>query len=569
MLARRYIKLTLAMVIAVLIIGITTPVCAKLSLTQEEKDYIAGGTVIKAVSLDGVAPLQYTNDSGEAEGISRRVLAEISDMTGLLFDYKLYDSLEEAYATDPDINIAIPYHYAPEGMVLSKPFLKSETILFMHSSLDSNQLEDKRYAALRGRTVPEEVKEENKVYFDTREESLDAVEKGKADYGHGNAYSVAFYTLQNGYKNIVSIPVAQEPREYCVGVMKGNDILLSIINKSIESIDSRHIQTLVLDAATHIDQRLTPSMVMEAYGDKILVIAIFIMAILLSSVVYNISIRKTLDMQNKRYELLARISNECLFEFYIKSKQLRLSETCYMLFGVGSGLDKTEELLKDILANIRLDASPSLIKLPLMDDETGVFKIIHSSIRDDSGRPYSIVGKLIDVSEEAAEKMRLTSLSQSDGLTGLYNATTTRGLITRRINNKDDQLTDALILIDSDQLKSVNDTYGHLAGDEVIKSIGSAMKLTFRNTDIMGRIGGDEFCIYIENISDAAFIKTKCRQLNTAIGKLNKEFYSSVSIGIAFHKGEKTYEELFMEADTALYQAKQQGGAQVVLFAPD
>ncbi|MDI9475344.1 MAG: hypothetical protein QM295_00750, partial [Bacillota bacterium] len=96
------------------------------------------------------------------------------------FQYKLYDSNREAYADiDHDIFFGIPYHYASNGMVLSKPFLKTETILYINSSLDSSQLDDKIYAAVRGRVPPEGINEENMVCFDRREESLDAVERGK------------------------------------------------------------------------------------------------------------------------------------------------------------------------------------------------------------------------------------------------------------------------------------------------------------------------------------------------------------------------------------------------------
>ncbi|MFW5648507.1 MAG: hypothetical protein ACOCG5_05425 [Candidatus Alkaliphilus sp. MAG34] len=122
------------------------PVCAetRLLLTNEEKNYIAEAGVLEAISINGVAPVQYTDTKGKIQGISKRVLEEISDMTGLVFRYKLYDSNEEAYEdTGYDVFFGIPYHYASNGMVLSKPFLKTETILYINSSLESNQLDDK------------------------------------------------------------------------------------------------------------------------------------------------------------------------------------------------------------------------------------------------------------------------------------------------------------------------------------------------------------------------------------------------------------------------------------------
>ena len=78
--------------------------------------------------------------------------------------------------------------------------IESETILYINLLVDSSQLYEKVYAAVKGSDLPEGIKEENAIYFDTREESMEAVESGKADYGYGNAYSVSFYTLQNNFK---------------------------------------------------------------------------------------------------------------------------------------------------------------------------------------------------------------------------------------------------------------------------------------------------------------------------------------------------------------------------------
>ena len=72
-------------------------------------------------------------------------------------------------------------------------------------------MEDKIYAAIKG-CPSRRIKPEKAIYFNTREEGLNAVEKGQADYGYGNAYSVAYYTLLNNYKNIVTVPQEKETR---------------------------------------------------------------------------------------------------------------------------------------------------------------------------------------------------------------------------------------------------------------------------------------------------------------------------------------------------------------------
>ncbi|MCK9216668.1 MAG: GGDEF domain-containing protein [Firmicutes bacterium] len=561
----------------------------QLDLTEEEKDYIARGIVLKGVTIDGVAPLHYTNSDGEIKGITIRILDEISEMTGLKFEYELYNSVDEALKSDYDIYLSATGSYAPADMILSHPYLKSETILFINSSVDPNYLGNKVYAGVKGGQLPEGVKEENAVYYGTREDTLNAVEKGKADYGYGNAYSVAYYTLLNGYRNIVTVPRGKESREYCIGFPKKNDVLLSIINKSIDAIDEAKMQTLVLDVTSHIDRKLNLSMVMDGYSNEIFIIAFLIISLLLFVVIFSVNINKRLRMQNKRYEALAYISNEYLYDYCVDTDELELSERSIQLFGAGRKLDLVIEKLKDAIFNTELICKKTsdyndiprsiikdrgkgsyenflIIKLPLSNGKTGIFKVISTIVKDDQGKMHSIIGKLVDVSKEVAEKEELITKAQLDGMTGLYNAATSKELIIESMRGKNKYKTDALIIIDCDNFKEINDNFGHLKGNEVLANISRAMKSIFRKTDITGRIGGDEFCIYIDGIPSKNFVQTKCEQLSNLITEMNQDIRISISMGIAFFHEEISYEELFQKADKALYQAKRRGGGEISVY---
>jgi len=131
---------------------------------------------------------------------------------------------------------------------------------------------------------------------------------------------------------------------------------------------------------------------------------------------------------------------------------------------------------------------------------------------------------------------------------------------------KDKYKTDALIMIDCDNFKEINDNFGHLKGNEVLANISKAMKSIFRKTDIIGRIGGDEFCIYINGIPSKNFVQAKCEQLSRLITEMNQDICISISMGIAFFHEEISYEELFQKADKALYQIKRKGGGEVAVY---
>jgi diguanylate cyclase (GGDEF)-like protein len=534
-------------------------------LTLEEERYIFENPVLKAVSLGGSAPLQYIDANGQIQGISRRVLEEVSRLTGLAFELRLQHVINDSLIDNADIIFGISQNYAPECLTLSIPYLKSETILFMNSSIDSSNLEDKIYAHIMGSELPEGINEKNVHYYETREKSLDAVEKGQADYGYGNAYSVAFYTLQNGYRNIVTIPRGKEARAYCMGVVD-NDILLSILNKSIAAIDETQMQSFILEVNSRVERNITPAMLVNAYGKEIVFAISLVILILLLSVISHVRINNRLRMQNKRHELLSQISNEYLYEYFAKPNRLELSEKCAYLFRSEEDMETAGKLLKQALLQSDFSEHIPMVKVPLDDGRTYVFKAINSNVYDNNGRLNSIIGKLIDISEETAERERLIIKSRTDGMTGLYNAITVKELIIERLKEREEGKTDAFVLIDCDNFKVINDTHGHLMGNQILERMGEIARATFRSTDILGRIGGDEFCFYIKDVPSEEFVRQKCRRLGERIKKISQSVPVAISMGVVLVDQDKSYEEVFRMADLALYQAKRNGGGQEVLY---
>ena len=548
----------------VLILSNTVPSKAEWSLTEEEREYIKNSDVIKAASIEGVAPLSYRNADGEIQGIFKRVMDQISIMTGLVFEYELYPSVEDVLNSKPDLVYGFPSNYAPDNMVLSSPFLKTQTILYFNKSVNPDKLEDKIYAGVERGTLPDGIKEENVTYFKTREESLNAVEKGLADYGYGNSYSVAYYSLINSYENIITIPRGKEIREYCIGFLNNDEILLSITNKAISSIDPNRLQTMILEEASKVDRKVTLPMIIDAYGMQISIVLAVIIIVLFISVVSNVSAKNKLRLQNLKYEVLANISNEHIYQYSPRTNTLELSESCKQLFETQEVFNEATVILKYMLANNKKDKFEELIRIPLANGKTSIFKAVNSSIYDKYGRIDSIIGKLIDISKDMEEKEQLIAKSQEDGLTGLLNAITTKKLIVERIEKKEEHKIDAFMLIDCDNFKTINDKHGHLVGNQVLENIAKILKQEFRSFDIVGRFGGDEFCIYMKDIPSVDIVKEKFDQLNAEIRNI-KDMDLTISAGIALVRDHTTYEQIFKKADAALYQAKQNEKSHAVI----
>jgi|GEM_PF-1104389 len=124
---------------------------------------------------------------------------------------------------------------------------------------------------------------------------------------------------------------------------------------------------------------------------------------------------------------------------------------------------------------------------------------------------------------------------------------------------KDEESSCALLMLDIDRFKTINDEYGHQVGDEVLSRVGAALNGCFRSQDLVGRIGGDEFMVLIPSLKESGDLKEiadRIRKSFSEIHCLPDQQTITASIGIAVPKGLRTYEEMYRSADQAMYQAK-------------
>ena len=169
-----------------------------------------------------------------------------------------------------------------------------------------------------------------------------------------------------------------------------------------------------------------------------------------------------------------------------------------------------------------------------------------------------------------AERMRtLRSLMARDSLTGLFNHTTTTQLLGNAIASaKRSNGTLCFVMIDIDIFKSVNDAHGHPAGDQVILALSRMLQQRLRNSDVVGRYGGEEFAIILQDIlvEPATKLIDELRQDFSRIvfHSANGDFFCSFSAGIACYPNHNRLELLREAADKALYEAKRSGRNRVV-----
>ena len=152
-------------------------------------------------------------------------------------------------------------------------------------------------------------------------------------------------------------------------------------------------------------------------------------------------------------------------------------------------------------------------------------------------------------------------------MTGLYNKATIQTMIQRILQERRGSGGQcALLVIDLDNFKQVNDRYGHLQGDKLLQEIGHILHASFQQKGLVGRIGGDEFVLFLGEIPSEQWVLEQtdalCRMLNIAYEAAEDHVPVSASIGVGLAPhSQAQYEELFRQADAGLYHAKQQGKA--------
>lgn len=172
------------------------------------------------------------------------------------------------------------------------------------------------------------------------------------------------------------------------------------------------------------------------------------------------------------------------------------------------------------------------------------------------------------------DEKKLKSKAETDLLTGVLNKISTEQTIQDYLDMVGEEEPGMFMLFDIDNFKNINDTRGHAFGDEVLKAIGTELPTIYRTTDIVGRLGGDEFCVFLKDIpNENARIHMGEVTYNFfrdfKVGEYSK-YDVTASIGAAmFPKDGKDFEELYKSADKAVYAAKEHGRNRLVFFGEE
>lgn len=195
-----------------------------------------------------------------------------------------------------------------------------------------------------------------------------------------------------------------------------------------------------------------------------------------------------------------------------------------------------------------------------------------SLVRDDAGEPIHYIAQIEDISERKAIREHLWHQSHHDPLTGLPNRVLFMDRLARALDrSRQSGRPVAVIFLDLDRFKRVNDSAGHASGDALLSAIAERLQATLRPDDTVARFGGDEFAVLCTDLVSRDIAREIADRMGEAVARpimLDEEVYVTASIGIAVSDADDTPEGLLHAADTAMYLAKENGRARTEVFEP-
>ncbi len=292
--------------------------------------------------------------------------------------------------------------------------------------------------------------------------------------------------------------------------------------------------------------------------------------------------REALKESEERYALAARGSNDGLWDWNLPANVVHFSPRWKAMLGCEEGEigDRPEEWFDRIH-----DADRERVKEEMASHQKGLtshFESEHRVLHKEGGfrwmlsRGVAVYDASGNVVRMAGSQTDITEGKVSDPLTGLPNRLLfidRVGRLVKQNKRRKDQLF-AVLFMDLDGFKMINDSMGHLIGDQLLLGVANRLEKCLRSTDIVARLGGDEFTVLLDQIEDPSDAKRAADRLMKALAPAfilgGKEVFTSVSIGIALsNPAYEQAEDILRDADTAMYRAKSLGKARYEVFDAD
>ena len=296
---------------------------------------------------------------------------------------------------------------------------------------------------------------------------------------------------------------------------------------------------------------------------------------------------QALEQLLQRSRIVLDQTTSAVFEWDLAADKLTCTDKIRQRFGYqveGEGYSRRMEgannfhpddlpLLREKLRALREGKITDLVDVRIANSEGRYCwsRIRATAVTDGDGRVSSLVGIVHDIDDLKSDALDMKKQAQRDELTKLLNKNSTQLEVVEYLGNREDRSLAAMLLLDLDNFKTVNDSLGHMYGDAVLTQVGNTLRNMFRSQDVVGRIGGDEFMILLKDLPNQEVIQDRCKLLVETLGnqlaQLMPNLAVSVSVGAAVAPRDGVgFTELYRHSDEALYTAKRKGKNQYKIY---
>lgn len=590
-----------------------------IELTKKEQAWILAHQPIRIAFDSDFPPYSFTTDSGHLAGISYDTIKLIAERLKIQIKIDKRTLWSEIYQAgiDKEIDVIATMVNRPERKFqfsFTKPYVFKSLVIIVPKADEKiksrNDLSGKTVALVKNyvysaRTL-EEFSSITPFYVENMHEALIAVETKQADAAI--SFFAASYYLQNKHLfNQIKFAAFYDRNSSndSIAVRQDWPILVDILQKGLNSLSASERQAIKNKWHPQIELPVD-----YKTSIRIIIVFLFILFTLLTWIVLikrqSKRLKKTRNKLQKANLELSDLKESLENRVLVRTEQLQSSEQKYRSLvenlrdeyffyqynknGVYTYISpsitnilgyKVDDVLKHdhfFLTdhpnneNIKEYIARSLNGEQIPAYEIEVFdskghkcclEVLENPIYDDNGEYIGFEGIAHDITLLKQTRERLSWLSYYDDLTGLAN----RRLFTDRVeqmitlSNRNQEFM-ALLFLDIDRFKMVNDSLGHAAGDEVLKETALRLQAQLRDSDVAARMGGDEFTLILPDTNaDAAEIVTRkiLKHLLTPYELNGQQFILGSSIGIAIYPQDGAdVDSLLLQADNAMYQAKKE-----------
>ena len=378
-------------------------------------------------------------------------------------------------------------------------------------------------------------------------------------------------TFSNAIKNYIKIFVSDEDKDFITEVFEKDYIINRFKKESNFSIRYK----VKPNPANQVYFEIYFVNASKSQDENIMVLAWrCVDEVMQRELEYQKFLKLELDDINKMYKEVLKFQSNGMLAFDAESKEfVMINDAAYKIFDISLEASEKEKIqqfrkkwstqnakriFQKILA-LPIDSEPYCFEFKVEHSDEKILNIMAQAkiIKSEYNKKLILIS-LVDITEKIQIQEKLRILSEVDSLTKIPNRAFGEKRISEILKTEGEGI---FCILDVDNFKNVNDTYGHSIGDEVLKTIANTLTKAFRKQDLVFRLGGDEFAVFAEGIKSEREAKKLVTKFINMLAKeefgYSTKFKVTASIGIAFRLlTDETFDSIYVKADSAMYHCK-------------